>query len=101
MKAADAPQEHCQAESEAETADRPKQWNGIRAAQTGTPRDDTWLGRLLQAGGYENRCGSHRPRAAQAYPYVYLEGVEASEDTGKEPDQVWHQTILGANLWEQ
>ena len=55
MKAADAPQEHCQAESEAETADRPKQWNGIRAAQTGTSRNDTRLGRVLQAGGYENR----------------------------------------------
>ena len=53
MKAAGAPQEHCETESEIETADRPKQWNGIRAAQTGTPRDDTRLGRLLQVGGYE------------------------------------------------
>jgi hypothetical protein len=33
--------------------------------------------------------------AAQAYPYVYLEGVEASENTGKEPNQVWHQAVLG------
>jgi hypothetical protein len=95
MKAAGAPQEHCETESEIETADRPEQWNGIRAAQTGTPRDDTWLGGLLQAGGYENRRGSHRPMAAQAYPYVYLEGVEASENTGKEPNQVWHQAVLG------
>ena len=53
MKAAGAPQEHCEAESEIEIADKPKQWNGIRAAQTGTPRDDTRLGGLLQAGGYE------------------------------------------------
>ena len=53
MKAADAPQEHCQTESEIETADKPKQRNGIRAAQTDTPRDDTRLGGLLQAGGYE------------------------------------------------
>ena len=82
MKAADAPQEPCEAESKVETADRPKQWNGIRAAQTGTPRDDTRLGGLLQAGGYENRHRSHRPMAAQAYPNVYLEGVEAPEDTG-------------------
>ncbi len=56
MKAADAPQEHCQAESEAKTADRPKQWNGIRAAQTGTSRNDTRLGWVLQAGGYEIRA---------------------------------------------
>ena len=55
MKAADAPQKPCEAESKVETADRPKQWNGIRAAQTGTPRDDTRLGGLLQSGGYENR----------------------------------------------
>ena len=54
MKAAGAPQEHCEAESKIETADRPKQWNGIRAAQTGTSRNDTRLGGLLQAGGYEN-----------------------------------------------
>ena len=53
MKAAGAPQEHCETESEIETADKPKQRNGIRAAQTGTPRDDTRLGGLLQAGGYE------------------------------------------------
>ena len=38
---------------------------------------------------------------AQADTDVYLEGVEASENTGKEPNQVWHQAILGANLWEQ
>ena len=88
MKAADAPQEHCQAESEAKTADRPKQWNGIRAALTGTPRDDTRLGRLLQAGGYENRHRSHRPVAAQAYPNVYLEGVETPCYTGEEPNQM-------------
>ena len=55
MKATGAPQEYCEAESKVETADRPKQWNGIRAAQTGTARDDTRLGRLLQVGGYENR----------------------------------------------
>ena len=36
-----------------ETADKPKQRNGIRAAQTETPRDDTRLGGLLQSGGYE------------------------------------------------
>ena len=88
MKAADAPQKPCEAESKVETADRPKQWNGIRAAQTGTPRDDTWLGGLLQAGGYENHRGSHRPMAAQAYPYVYLEGVEAPCYTGEEPNQM-------------
>ena len=95
MKAADAPQKPCEAESKVETADRPKQWNGIRAAQTGTPRDDTWLGGLLQSGGYENRRGSHRPMAAQAHPYVYLEGVETAENTGKEPNQVRYQAILG------
>jgi hypothetical protein len=50
MKAASAPQEHCETESEIETADRPEQWNGIRAAQTGTSRNDTRLGRVLQAG---------------------------------------------------
>ena len=82
MKVAGAPQKPCEAESEIETTDRPKQWNGIRAAQTGTSRDDTRLGGLLQAGGYENRYRSHRPVAAQAYPYVYLEGVEAPADTG-------------------
>ena len=54
MKAAGAPQEHCEAESKIETADKPKQRNGIRVAQTETPRDDTRLGGLLQAGGYEN-----------------------------------------------
>ena len=101
MKAADAPQKPCEAESKVETADRPKQWNGIRAAQTGTPRDDTRLGGVLQSGGYENRRGSHRPMAAQAYPYVYLEGVEASENTGEEPNQVWHPAVLGTNPWEQ
>ena len=53
MKAAGAPQEHCEAESKIETADKPKQRNGIRVAQTETPRDDTRLGGLLQAGGYE------------------------------------------------
>ena len=53
MKDAGAPQEHCETESEIETADRPKQWNGIRAAQAGTSRNDTWLGRVLQVGGYE------------------------------------------------
>ena len=53
MKAAGAPQEHCEAESEIEIADRPKQWDGIRVAQTGAPRNDTWLGGLLQTGGYE------------------------------------------------
>ena len=55
MKAAGAPQEPCETESEIETADRPKQWNGIRAAQTGTPRNDTRLDRLLQVSGYEKR----------------------------------------------
>ena len=54
MKASGASQEHCKAESEIETADRPKQWNGIQAVQTGTSRNDTRLGWLLQAGGYEN-----------------------------------------------
>ena len=54
MKAAGAPQEPCEAESKIETADKPKQRNGIRAAQTGTSRNDTRLGGLLQAGGYEN-----------------------------------------------
>ena len=54
MKAAGAPQEHCEAESKIETADKPKQRNGIRAAQTGTSLNDTRLGGLLQAGGYEN-----------------------------------------------
>ncbi len=33
--------------------------------------------------------------ASQTHPNVYLEGVEASENTGKEPNQVWHQAILG------
>ena len=100
MKAAGAPQEHCETESEIETADRPEQWNGIRAAQTGTPRNDTRLGWVLQAGGYEIRCGSHRPMASQTHPYVYLEGVEASEGTGKEPNQVWHQAVPGIPMGE-
>ncbi len=39
--------------------------------------------------------------ASQTHPNVYLESVEAAANTGKEPNQVWHQTILGANLWEQ
>ena len=55
MKAANTSQKHSETESEIEIADRPKQWNGIRAAQAGTPRDDTRLGGLLQSGGYENR----------------------------------------------
>ena len=55
MKAADAPQKPCEAESKVETADRPEQWNGIREAETGTPRNDTRLGRVLQVGGHENR----------------------------------------------
>ena len=54
MKASGASQEHCKAESEIETADRPKQWNGIRAAQTGTSRNDTRMDGLLQVGGYES-----------------------------------------------
>ena len=54
MKAAGASQEPCEAESKIETADKPKQRNGIQAAQTGTSRNDTRLGGLLQAGGYEN-----------------------------------------------
>ena len=33
--------------------------------------------------------------APQAYPNVYLEGVEVPEDTGEEPNQVWHQAVLG------
>ena len=33
--------------------------------------------------------------ASQAYPNVYMEGVEAPEDTGEEPNQVWHQAVLG------
>ncbi len=37
---------------------------------------------------------------AQAYPNVYLEGVEAPENTDEEPNQVWHQAILGANIRE-
>ena len=53
MKASGAPQEHREAKSKIEAADRPEQWNGIRAAQTGTSRDDTRLGGLLQTGGYE------------------------------------------------
>ena len=95
MKAAGVPQEHCEAESKTETADKPKQRNGIRAAQTGTSRNDTRLGGLLYAGGYENRHRSHRPMAPQAYPNLYLEGMEAPEDTGEEPNQVWHQAVLG------
>ena len=47
MKAAGAPQEYCEAESKTETADKPKQWDGIRVAQTETPRNDTRLGGLL------------------------------------------------------
>ena len=31
---------------------------------------------------------------AQAYTDVYLEGVEAAANTGKEPNQVWNQTTL-------
>jgi hypothetical protein len=37
---------------------------------------------------------------AQADTDVYLEGVEAPENTGEEPNQVWHQAILGSNLRE-
>ena len=33
--------------------------------------------------------------ASKAYPNVYLEGVEVPEDTGEEPNQVWHQAVLG------
>ena len=88
MKVAGAPQEPCEAESEIETTDRTEQWDGIREAQTGTPRNDTRLGRVLQIGGYEIRYRSHRPVAAQAYPYVYLEGVEAPCYTGEEPNQM-------------
>ena len=86
MKASGAPQEHCKAESEIETADRPKQWNGIRAAQTGTSRNDTRLGGLLQDGGYESHSCRNGPMASQTYKNVYLEGVEAPEDTGQEPN---------------
>ncbi len=54
MKAAGAPQEHCEAESKTETADKSKQRNGIRAAQTGTSRNDTRMDGLLQDVGYES-----------------------------------------------
>ena len=53
MKASGAPQEHREAKSKIETADKPKLRTGIRVAQTETPRDDTRLGGLLQTGGYE------------------------------------------------
>ena len=96
MKAAGAPQEPCETESEIETADRPKQWNGIRAAQTGTPRNDTRLDRLLQAGRYEIRPGANRPMAAQTDTYVYLEELEEATYTGKESPKVWNQAILCA-----
>ena len=39
--------------------------------------------------------------AAQTYPNVYLEGVEAAAYTGEEPNQVWNQTIPGAHVGER
>ena len=36
--------------------------------------------------------------ATQAYKNVYLESVEATEGTGKEPNQVWNASILGAYM---
>ena len=33
--------------------------------------------------------------AAQADTDVYLEELEAAENTGEEPNQVWHQAVLG------
>ena len=53
VKASDAPQKHCQTESETKTADRTEQRNGIREAKTGAPGNDTRLGKLLQDGRYE------------------------------------------------
>ena len=38
--------------------------------------------------------------ASKTYPDVYLEKLEAAEDTGWEPNQVWHRAILGAKVWE-
>ena len=37
---------------------------------------------------------------AQAYPNVYLEGVEAAANTGEEPNQVWHQAAPGIPMGE-
>ena len=39
--------------------------------------------------------------ATQTYPNVYLESVEASEDTGEEPNQVWNQAVLGLHVGQR
>ena len=68
-------------------------WRSVsRAAQTGTPRNDTRLDRLLQAGRYEIRPGANRPMAAQTDTYVYLEELEEATYTGKE----WDTSCIGS-----
>ena len=95
MKAAGAPQEYCEAESETESADGAQQWDGIRATQAGTASNDTWLGRLLQAGGYEINNRSNRQMASETCADVYLESMEATGDPGNESNQVRNQTVQG------
>ena len=88
-------QEHRQTESETESADGAQQWDGIRATQAGTASNDTWLGRLLQAGGYEINTRSNRQMASETCADVYLESMEATGDPGNESNQVRNQTVQG------
>lgn len=36
---------------------------------------------------------------AQADTYVHMEKLEEVQDKGKESHTMWHQAILGKNLW--
>jgi len=39
--------------------------------------------------------------ASQADTYVYMEKLEEAQDKDKESHTMWHQAILGKNLWQQ
>ena len=39
--------------------------------------------------------------ASQTDTYVYMENLEEAQDKGKESHTMWHQAILGKNLWQQ
>jgi len=38
---------------------------------------------------------------AQADTYVHMEKLEETQDKDKESHTMWHQAILGKNLWQQ
>ena len=99
MPADTPPQDHREAEIEAEKADKPKQWHGVCAAKGSTEPFYTRLGGVLQAGEDEDDTRTNRQLAASPHPHVYMEELEESSDTDSQPNQMRRAKMASAKTW--